>query len=65
MKKFLSLLVCIFLIFVSCSNNNTIKEPSVCGYKFTYEQHEYIMFTSPVHGGIVHNPECWCMIDYE
>lgn len=40
--------------------------------KFTFEEHQYIEFYRPARGatydnytGFVHDPNCWCMIDYD
>jgi hypothetical protein len=38
--------------------------------KFTFENHQYIEFCRPSPGydnytGFVHDPNCWCMIDYD
>ena len=40
--------------------------------KFTFEEHQYIEFYRPSRGtsydnytGFVHDPNCWCMIDYD
>ena len=40
--------------------------------KFTFEEHQYIEFFRPAPGasydnytGFVHDPNCWCMIDYD
>lgn len=33
--------------------------------KFTFEEHQYIEFCRDNHyTGFVHDPNCWCMIDY-
>lgn len=39
--------------------------------KFTFEEHQYIEFYRPSSGaydnytGFVHDPNCWCMVDYD
>jgi hypothetical protein len=39
--------------------------------KFTFEGHQYIEFYRPSHftydnyTGFVHDPDCWCMADYD
>lgn len=43
---------------------------TICVKKFTFEEHQYIEFFR-VGGiydnntGFVHDPNCWCMIDYD
>lgn len=57
MKKILIILA--GLLVVGCHNGPTHAE------HFTFEEHEYIYFRKiPGHGsGVVHDPNCWCMID--
>lgn len=64
MKKILTLILSIFILF-GCTSNTS--NPNVHAYKFTFEQHEYIMFyETPGHAtGVVMDPNCWCMIDYD
>ena len=38
--------------------------------KFTFEEHQYIEFYRNIPGydnytGFVHDPNCWCMVDYD
>ena len=38
--------------------------------KFTFEEHQYIEFYRPTEvydncTGFVHDPNCWCMVDYD
>lgn len=55
MKKILIILTCLLATGCSCS-----KGPGRVEH-FTYEGHEYIYFMRL--SGVVHDPNCWCMID--
>ena len=78
MKKLFILLIAALLVH-SC-NRETKDETSqvircedgveICARKFTFEKHQYIEFyrRSPGYDnytGFVHDPDCWCMIDYD
>ena len=79
MKKLFVLIVCLFLA-VGCGHYTTPvrenkDEPTTELFtrieKFEFEGHKYIWFRSlnggyaGWDGGIVHDPDCECMIDYD
>jgi len=69
MRKIFILLVIILGIF-GCTPTKTVRDiddtASVSAMHFTSENHHYILFTiDGSRGGIVHDPDCWCMIDYD
>lgn len=59
MKKILIILVSLLATGCGCSKGPEHAE------HFTYEGHDYIYFRNiPGYGsGVVHDPNCWCMID--
>lgn len=69
MKKFLIVLIGILLLagLSGCAKREATSVPSIKAMKFEYEGHQYIYFRKvPGHsGGPVHDPNCWCMIDYD
>ena len=78
MKKIFILLISLILVCGCNFNTPTpIKvndEPTIGLFtsieKFTFEDHDYIWFkayngTLGYSGGIVHDPNCKCMIDYD
>ena len=75
MKKFIILAFALALLGgcrpetqeqIKCEDNTTIY-----ARKFTFEEHQYIEFyrhspgTYDNYTGFVHDPNCWCMIDYD
>jgi len=74
MKKFIILVFALILLGgcrpetqerIKCDDNTTIY-----ARKFVYESHQYIEFYRHNIGhdnytGFVHDPNCWCMIDYD
>lgn len=63
-KKIIVILIALFCL-ISCTSNTS--DNNIHAEKFEYEQHSYIMFYS-ITGhvtGIEHDPNCWCMIDYD
>lgn len=66
MKKFL-LLIFAVLCLCSCDKGEKTSDPSVRVGKITYETHDYLLFYAvPGHlTGVEHDPNCWCMIDYD
>jgi len=74
MKKFA--IVLFFLLLFSGCEPKTQKAvhsddgTKIYARKFTFEGHQYIEFYRPSPGydnytGFVHDPNCWCMIDYD
>lgn len=62
MKKILILIVSLLCLF-GCSEKAS---DGVYVEKFKYEQHDYLMFyTIGRFTGVEHDPNCWCMIDYD
>lgn len=74
MKKILLLILCI--VFTSCNNavvhmdgwatpvNSNDKNLDVSIYE--YNGHTYLIFgQTSLTNGVVHDPDCECMIDYE
>ena len=76
MKKIIVLLVLI-LCLCSCKENKTVvyDDPTTALFNeivhFNYQGHRYIWFKTYEglqqgwSGGIVHDPDCECMIDYD
>ena len=74
MKK---LIVAIFAALLLCSCEPTSQKQvysddgaKIYVRKFTFEEHQYIEFYRSMPGydnytGYVHDPNCWCMIDYD
>ena len=69
MKKALLIISFLSIIGITgCSQLTTTHENAI---HFEYEDHDYISFrvydskTQCVMTGVVHDPNCWCMIDYE
>ena len=74
MKKFIILIFALVLLGgcrpetqeqVKCDDNTTIR-----ARKFVYDGHQYIEFYryhigNDNYTGFVHDPNCWCMVDYE
>lgn len=75
MKKFI-ILVFALVLFGGCEPEtrkavHSDDGTTIYARKFTFEEHQYIEFYRP-HGpsydnytGFVHDPNCWCMIDYD
>jgi len=64
MKKIFVLIVSLLCLF-GCSSQEKASD-GIYVEKFTYEQHEYLMFyTIGRFTGVEHDPNCWCMIDYD
>lgn len=63
-KKIIIILIAL-ICFVSCESNTS--ESNIYAEKFEYEQHSYILFYNlPGHiTGVEHDPNCWCMVDYD
>ena len=67
MKKILVLIISLLCV-CSCSKvKEQTSDPSIVVEKITYEQHDYLIFSTSMgkYIGINHDPDCWCMIDYE
>lgn len=67
MKKIITLL-CLIVLTSSCAITNSIEtsDPDIRVKKITFEEHDYILFqdySRHVYGGVVHDPNCWCMVD--
>lgn len=76
MKKLIIGILASFLLCgchdMDVSGEKTYSDDGAAIYvrKFTFEEHQYIEFLRyrPGHDdytGYVHDPNCWCMIDYE
>ncbi len=70
MKKII--LVILLLLCMGCSSTNNsvqVEDTNIYAVKFEYEGHSYIQFnagrTANGVSGYVHDPNCWCMIDYD
>lgn len=70
MKKII--LVILLLLCMGCSSTNKsvqVENTNIYAIKFEYEGHSYIQFnagrTANGVSGYVHDPNCWCMIDYD
>lgn len=65
MKKIFVLIISLLCLFGCSSQERGSNGISV--EKFTYEQHDYLMFyTITGHfTGVEHDPNCWCMNDYD
>lgn len=64
MKKIIALLATLVL----CCSCYEYRETPSQNCKFEFEGHQYIAFKMFTFGqgiGIVHDPDCPCMIDYE
>ena len=71
MKKFLCGLVLAFCL-MGCSCEGQYKSQDIPSYvnmtavHFTSEGHDYIVFRYSGHFvGVEHDPDCWCMVDYD
>ena len=75
MKK---LVIAIFtaLLLCGCESKtqkavySSVDDTKIYARKFMFEEHQYIEFCRPAFGydnytGFVHDPNCWCMIDYD
>ena len=69
MKKALFIISFLSIVGITgCSQLNTNHENAI---PFEYEGHDYICFrvydgkSQSIMTGVVHDPNCWCMIDYE
>mgnify|MGYP007101900398 CR=1 FL=1 len=66
MKKILLLLIFLLLLCSCSSTKEATSNPSIVVEKITYEQHYYLIFQQlGKYIGIEHDPNCWCMIDYD
>ena len=69
MKKII--LVILLLLCMGCSSTNSVQveDTNIYAKRFEYEGHSYIQFnagkTANGISGYVHDPNCWCMIDYD
>lgn len=69
MKKII--LVILLLLCIGCSSTSRVQvdDTNICAVRFEYEGHSYIQFNAGRKGngvsGYVHDPNCWCMIDYD
>lgn len=66
MKRIL-LFIILLLCVCSCALGEKTSSPNIVVEKITYEQHDYLLFYAvPGHfTGVEHDPNCWCMIDYD
>ena len=76
MKKFI-LVILLALLLAGCgSKQHENWETIVCedgteiyARKFVYDKHQYIEFRdlgrNTTSAGFVHDPDCWCMIEYD
>lgn len=66
MKRKLSILITILFLFGITSCDDAFSKRTKTTH-FEYEGHKYIYFrVIPGYGsGVVHDPDCWCMIDYD
>ncbi len=72
MKKII-FVVLLLLLCMGCSSTDSVKieNTNIYALRFEYEGHSYIQFHSdrPADGmcvsGYVHDPDCWCMIEYD
>ncbi len=75
MKKF-AIVVFFLLLFSGCEPKSqksveTEDGSRLYARKFTFEEHQYIEFYRNGHfsydnyTGFVHDPNCWCMVDYD
>lgn len=66
MKKIILLIVA-FICLISCSSTREeTSSPTIVVEKITYEQHDYLIFQElGKYIGVEHDPNCWCMIDYD
>ena len=78
MKKLIIGILAAFLLCGCRSENMKVSgEKTYCddgaviyARKFTFEEHQYIEFirfrpSYDDYTGFVHDPNCWCMVDYE
>ena len=69
MKKFILLLVSLICLIClsACTQGEKTSEPGIVVEKITYEQHDWLIFstTNGRYIGVDHDPNCWCMIDYD
>lgn len=66
MQKIILLLISLICL-CSCYGGEQTSNDGVKVEKLTFEQHEYLIFYS-IKGryiGVDHDPNCWCMIDYD
>ena len=69
MKKLVVLIIvllCSVIVSSCCTEDNMVRtmKSHPVAYHFTYDGHDYIEF-GVNSGGVVHNPKCPCMIEYE
>ena len=66
MKKIILLIISLFC-FCACVNGDKTSNERICVEKITYQEHDYLIFSS-ANGhyiGVEHDMNCWCMIDYD
>ena len=49
---------------MGCSSTNNVST-DIHAVKFEYEGHSYIQFDAGGVSGYVHDPDCWCMVEYD
>ncbi len=74
MKKVI-LVICAALLLCGCEPDsqkvvNSSDGTKIYARKFEFEGHSYIEFYRPAIGydnytGFVHDPNCWCMVDFD
>ena len=62
MKKII--LIILLLLCMGCSSTNNVST-DIHAVKFEYEGHSYIQFDAGGVSGYVHDPDCWCMVEYD
>lgn len=71
MKKIITVFVSILLLsgcacITKVGERYELPENAVTAIHFESEGHQYIWFVRGRSGiGVVHDPECWCMVDYD
>lgn len=66
MKKIILILLLLLCIGCSSTDGVQVEDTGIYAVKFEYEGHSYIQFNEGRNGtGYVHDPDCWCMIDYD
>lgn len=64
MKRILFILTLAVMVGGCWNRGDVTSEGSLLAQRFTYEGHQYILFTEGLwdqtHGGVVHDPDCPC-----
>lgn len=70
MKKIITTILLIFMMIgCGCSHNKTqpiVDRSSIVTFQIVSNNHQYNMFYEENKlVSIVHDPDCWCMLEYE